>query len=127
MIRHNMYRARIDQPSTLQPLHHMHGTNVIVDPNSLKSNGGDSVTVALLEGPVITMVVPLMALAEGWSKSSTKGRILDADQLLTVIGDAQEKFTAKAEFYKDRDYLMSAADCIKIIHEEAERLNGVVK
>lgn len=66
MIKHNMYRARIDQPSTLQPLHHMHGIKVIVDPNSVKGNGGNVVTVALLEGPVTTMVVPLLSLSEGW-------------------------------------------------------------
>lgn len=62
----SMFRARIDQPSTLQPLHHMNGTKVIADGNSIKTNGGNSITVALLEGPVITMVVPTIAIAKGW-------------------------------------------------------------
>lgn len=62
----SMYRAQIDQPSTLQPLHRLHGTKVIADSDSVEKNGGKSVTVALIDGPVTTMMVPLNAITKGW-------------------------------------------------------------
>ena len=45
-----IYRAWINQPSTLQPLHHMHGVKCIVE-----DNGGNTVTLYFTEGDVHSM------------------------------------------------------------------------
>lgn len=58
-------RYWIDQPSTLQPLHHLDGTNVIVDDRELQNV---TCTVAPVSGDIITMQVPRIALSKGWTK-----------------------------------------------------------
>lgn len=58
-----MRRMWINQPSTLQPLHHMHGTNVLAGREYRADN---AVTVYLLEGDVVSMYVPSLALSPGW-------------------------------------------------------------
>lgn len=55
-----MTRMWVNQPSTQQPLHHMHGTNVLADPDN---------RVYLLSGPVISMQVPPNTLSKGWRPS----------------------------------------------------------
>lgn len=56
-----MERMWINQPSTLQPLHHLHGTNVLAmgDINRVSR-------VWFLSGPVISQQVPSNALSRGW-------------------------------------------------------------
>lgn len=49
-------RMWINQPSTLQPLHHLHGTNVLAVGRR----------VYFLSGPVISMMVPERVLSRGW-------------------------------------------------------------
>ena len=51
-----MKRMWINQPSTMQPLHHLHGTRVLAD----------GTKVYLLDGPTISMEVPSLCLSEGW-------------------------------------------------------------
>lgn len=54
-------RMWINQPSTLQPFHHLHGTNVLVMPES------DSLyRVYFLSGDVISQQMTKLALSEGW-------------------------------------------------------------
>lgn len=57
-----MKRAWINQPSTLQPLHRLHGTQVIayVEKYHLVSR------VWFLSGTVISMNVPTIVLSMGW-------------------------------------------------------------
>lgn len=51
------YRAWIDQPSTLQPLHHMHGKVCIA-----YDDGDNYSTVYFTEGDTHSMIVPRSAL-----------------------------------------------------------------
>lgn len=51
MTKPNIYRAWINQPSTLQPLHKLHGTRCIV-----ADYGEDFFTIYFTEGPVHSMV-----------------------------------------------------------------------
>jgi hypothetical protein len=54
-------RMWIDQPSTLQPLHSLHGTNVLAQPETDKV-----MRVYFLSGDVISQRVPNEALSPGW-------------------------------------------------------------
>jgi hypothetical protein len=52
------FRAWINQPSTLQPLHHMHGMRGIV------TNITDlTATIYFVEGPTVSMVVPKVCIS----------------------------------------------------------------
>lgn len=58
-----MKRMWINQPSTLQPLHKLHGTNVLAKPET------DKVHIAyFLSGPRISQQVPNECLSAGWTK-----------------------------------------------------------
>lgn len=62
-----MRRMWINQPSTLQPLHGMHGVHVLACPDT------DRTTRAyLLSGDVNDMQVPREVLGDGWPKSQIK-------------------------------------------------------
>jgi len=52
----------INQPSTQQPLHHLHGTNVLA-----VHEYGYTFYVFFLSGPVHGMQVPMTALSRGWT------------------------------------------------------------
>lgn len=56
-----MRRMRINQPSTLQPLHRLHGTNVLATTYS-----GDVYRVFFLDGDVISQQMPRGYLSGGW-------------------------------------------------------------
>lgn len=49
----NTYRAWVNQPSNLQPLHDFHGKNCIVN-----DSGDVTVTIWFTHGPVHSIVVP---------------------------------------------------------------------
>lgn len=56
-------RMWINQPSKLQPLHRLHGTNVLAHPDT------DGVhRVYFLFGDVVSQQVPSEALSRGWVK-----------------------------------------------------------
>lgn len=56
----NLRRAWINQPSTQQPLHHLHGTNVLAHPET------DRVwKIYFLDGPTLSQQVPSTALSFG--------------------------------------------------------------
>jgi hypothetical protein len=55
------YRAWINQPSTLQPLHKLHGTRCIVVEQYF-----DSVRVCFTNGDIVAMDVPTLCLSKGW-------------------------------------------------------------
>lgn len=57
------YRAWINQPSKLQPLHHLHGTKVIVT-----SIDSETAEVFFTEGCVISGIIPKSALSTGWPR-----------------------------------------------------------
>jgi hypothetical protein len=58
-------RMWINQPSTLQPLHHLHAVRVLAAPDT------DACARAyFLSGDTISMQVPHDALSEGWPASS---------------------------------------------------------
>jgi len=50
----------INQPSTLQPLHALHGINV------LAIRDGDGRRIYFLSGAVLSQQAPLNSLSEGW-------------------------------------------------------------
>lgn len=56
-----MQRMWINQPSTHQPLHNLHGTNVLATPE-----GHRIYRAYFLSGPIHSMQVPLAALSPGW-------------------------------------------------------------
>ncbi len=56
-------RLWINQPSTLQPLHNMHGQRVIL---IRYEDNGDFVQVAPISGNTLTMRVSVLCLSEGW-------------------------------------------------------------
>jgi hypothetical protein len=55
-------RYWINQPSTLQPCHYMHGRNVL----ALENPPYEFVTVYFVEGPTISARIPKLALSPGW-------------------------------------------------------------
>lgn len=57
-----MKRMWINQPSCLQPLHKLHGYNVIADMDS----DDRSATVYFTEGEIISMIIPKIWLSNGW-------------------------------------------------------------
>jgi hypothetical protein len=56
-----VHRMWINQPSTHQPLHHMHGERVLAEGDVHGYR-----TVYLLSGQVISMRIPAETLSEGW-------------------------------------------------------------
>lgn len=58
-----MRRAWFNQPSTLQPLHRMHGIKCVVDDTK-----ETHVTVYFSEGKVLSMVVPRNTLSFGFKE-----------------------------------------------------------
>jgi len=75
-------RMWINQPSTGQPLYALHGTNVLA-----AHEHRDTCRVYFLEGPVESMQVLSVCLADGWN---TRGR---EDDMRTIA----EKLTAIEE------------------------------
>jgi hypothetical protein len=61
-------RMWINQPSTLQEHHKLHGQNVLTVPPIIHpANGrGDYIEVFFTEGDVISMNFPVLALSPGW-------------------------------------------------------------
>lgn len=57
-------RMWVNQPSTLQPLHTLHGTNVLAHPEH-----GDTWRIYFTTGPVISQQAPRLALSPGWRPS----------------------------------------------------------
>lgn len=58
-------RAWINQPSTLQPLHRMHGTRVIALPST-----EDQCVVCPVDGDIVSLLVPKSCLSSGWPAPS---------------------------------------------------------
>lgn len=58
------HRMWINQPSTLQGLHRHHGQNVTMLPTPEKHS--NCCTVYPVDGTIISMVVPVTCLSEGW-------------------------------------------------------------
>lgn len=80
----NAYRKWINQPSTSQPLHHLHGKNVLAIPE-LHSEV-DGWRVYFLDGDTISMSVLGLWLSDGWIDRSLKDHeIREAVSSLTDI------------------------------------------
>jgi hypothetical protein len=58
-----MKRMWVNQPSTLQPLHELSGTNVLALPE-----GQDYYRIYFLEGPIISQRAHRLWLSEGWCR-----------------------------------------------------------
>lgn len=54
-------RMWINQPSTLQPMHHLHGTNVLAIPDT-----DSTMRIFFLSGGVVSQQAPISALSPGW-------------------------------------------------------------
>lgn len=54
-------RMWINQPSTLQPLHHLHGTNVLA-----VHEYDDTWSIFFLSGDAVSMQASLLWLSDGW-------------------------------------------------------------
>lgn len=62
-------RMWINQPSSAQPLHSLHGERVLAAP---ESDGPESERVFFLAGPVASMRVPALALSPGWPEEEDR-------------------------------------------------------
>ena len=60
-------RMWVNQPSTLQPDHDLHGTNVIAVPKALDHYNCDY-EIFFLDGNTISRPVNHLSLSEGWIK-----------------------------------------------------------
>lgn len=58
-------RYCINQPSTLQPLHHLHRSNVLALPGT-----SETVTAYFTQGSIISTEIPRVALSPGWFSST---------------------------------------------------------
>lgn len=54
-------RYWINQPSTLQPFHKLHGTNVL-------GIRGNPAQIWFLSGNIITQLIPNLCLSNGWKE-----------------------------------------------------------
>ena len=96
-------RAWVNQPSTQQPFHNLHGTNVLAeDDTDLMAR------VWLLSGPVVSQQVPKSALSDGWRD----GRPITVHRVGTH--EAGHVMPARSM----RDYLIAVIDA----HEPTEQL-----
>ena len=57
----DLRRMWINQPSTLQPHHKLHGANVLAQPEQ-----DGFARVWFTSGPTISMEISVLALSEGW-------------------------------------------------------------
>lgn len=57
-----MIRMWINQPSTLQEFHHLHGVNVLAE----FPNGNYATRIYFLEGETISQMIPHRVLSRGW-------------------------------------------------------------
>lgn len=64
---HVPVRAWINQPSSLQQFHSLDGSNVLAVYESERF-----ARVYFTEGPVVGMVIPILALSEGWTVRGLK-------------------------------------------------------
>jgi hypothetical protein len=79
-----MQRMWINQPSQWDVLHKYHGTNVLMDTE--KRNDG-FIAIYFLEGETVSMVIPSLALSQGW-RSETG--IFNAKGLAVLIKHLQQ-------------------------------------
>lgn len=56
-------RMWVNQPSTIQPLHHLHGTNVLAIP---EGDDGRTFRIYFLSGDTISMEASWLWLSRGW-------------------------------------------------------------
>ncbi len=100
-------RMWINQPSTLLPLHHLHGMNVLVEPDT-----GSVMRVYFLSGNVVSQQVPKMALSDGWlPKPDVMNSALNLIRDYVVQPDVQENMSETA---------VRAREVIKKVREEIE-------
>lgn len=76
-------RMWINQPSTLQPHHKLHGVNVLFDTES------PDTVVYFLTGPVICQQVQKIALSPGWRETLT----LTSAEVKELTHDLQQAVT----------------------------------
>jgi len=67
-------RMWINQPSTLQPHHKLHGTNVLA-----RHEYGDTMQIFFLSGEVISQQVSRLALSPGWNshRAAEKAEVVE--------------------------------------------------
>lgn len=73
-----MIRMWINQPSTLQDHHKLHGTNVLATHET-----GDLWRVYFLSGSVVSMVMNLRCLSRGWREQQTTDHAEAIAKLIT--------------------------------------------
>jgi hypothetical protein len=75
-------RMWVNQPSTLQPFHAMHGVNVLAQPDY-----GDLMRVYFLAGDTISQQMTRLALSEGWrpEKTTSSEEVQSPQQTLAEI------------------------------------------
>jgi hypothetical protein len=56
-----LQRMWINQPSTRQPFHHLHGVNVLA-----VTEHGNTARIYFVSGEVISQQIPASVLSEGW-------------------------------------------------------------
>ena len=62
-------RMYINQPSTLQDFNEYHGRNVITVPPILPTSNVPHIRVYFTKGSLVSMIIPVGALARGWTEA----------------------------------------------------------
>ena len=65
-------RAWINLPSADHPLHKLHGKLVITNPHKMRDN--DFIEIYFTEGDVISQIISVNCLCEGWPKHLRKDK-----------------------------------------------------
>lgn len=90
-MKNHMARFWVNQPSTLQQAHTLHGLHVIA-PQDLAACG-NSATVYFVRGPVISALISPQALSPGWPRQTCPAGVssyLDASTAHMTRGDADK-------------------------------------
>ena len=77
-------RMWINQPSTLQNYHELHGVNVLAE--FVDGEHCYAVRVYFLSGPVVSQVVTVGCLSEGWKEPEPQRVFVVLDNTVTTAG-----------------------------------------
>lgn len=79
-------RMWVNQPSTLQPLHRLHGVRVLAHADTDRT-----MRAYFLSGGVISMQIPREALSEGWPETSKSAADEDGASARRDLANAIEE------------------------------------
>lgn len=108
-------RMWINQPSTLQPLHKLHGTNVLA-----RHEYGDTWQIFFLSGDVISKQASKLCLSEGWLPPGHKPSVENSEIVDVVVG----LHKALAKMLDKHDPDSNVAEWLSHSNELVRKLTG---